>query len=692
MEKLEKRIPLLLKKHPEGLILQDIAGELRVPRKDKNKLAETLQVLARDGGVRRLRNKYLLAPRSNVVRGRLVTVLRGFGFVTPEGGGPGGDIFIPARDSAGALQGDTVEVMVRESGRKGKPEGRILRILKKERKRILGIYVEKGGSPYLEAFDSMAPEDIPLRIRGKELPRAGMIVEADRGTHELAAVLGFPDDPGVDTRVVIQRHGLASEFPAEVLAEADAVRSAITPEDLAGRTDHRDWLTVTVDGEKAQDFDDAVSVRFLPNGHYLLGVHIADVSHYVRPGTALDAEALVRATSVYFPDTTLPMLPERLSNDLCSLRPRVPRLAVSALLEIDGSGRVVGEEFHPSVIQTVERMTYTSVSRIFEGDRAERERYGHVVPALLLMRELARLLRSNRAEAGSLDFDLLEPELVYKEGTLTSIVPAGRSESNQLIEEFMVAANVAVAAHVARAGVPSLYRIHPAPGVEDLEKLREMLSHFGLVLPRAERIGPRDLQGVLERMKGRPGEKFVNVQVLRSLKLAVYADENLGHYGLAKTDYTHFTSPIRRYPDLVVHRALKCLMAGEKAEKASLAPLALLCSQKERQADESEKDLLNWRIYRFLKTKLGEELEGIITDVTKAGLLVELDEFFAEGILPFQSLDGDYYYRRDAKTLRGRKKGRTFDLGDRVRVILVACDPAQRRMEFSLSAETGGKT
>ncbi len=691
MEKLDKRIAPLLKKHREGLVLQDIAGELRVPRKDKNKLAETLHGLEREGLVRRSRGRYLLAPRSNVVRGRLVTVLRGFGFVTPEGGATE-DIFIPARDSAGALQGDTVEVMVRESERKGKLEGRILRILKKERKSILGVFVERGGAPYLEAFDSMAPEDIPIRIKGKVLPRSGQIVEADRGTHELVSVLGFPDDPGVDTQVVIRRHGLASEFPAEVVAEADAARATVAPEDLAGRTDYRDWLTVTIDGEKAQDFDDAVSVRFLDNGHYLLGVHIADVSHYVKPGTSLDAEALARGTSVYFADTTLPMLPERLSNDLCSLRPRVPRLTVSAILEIDGAGRVVREEFHPSVIRTVERMTYTSVSRIFEGDRVEKERYAHVVPALLLMRELARLLRARRAEDGSLDFDLMEPELVYKEGLLTSIVPAGRSESNQLIEEFMVAANVAVAARLARSGVPALYRIHPAPAVEDLEKLRELLSHFGLVLPRGERIGPRDLQAVLERMKGRPGEKFVNVQVLRSLKMAVYADENLGHYGLAKADYTHFTSPIRRYPDLVVHRALKRLLAGGKAEKASLAALALQCSQKERQADESEKDLLLWRIFRFIKTKLGEEFDGIITDVTKAGLLVELDEYFAGGMLPFQSLDGDYYVQRTAKTLRGRKKGRTFDLGDRVRVVLVSCDPVLRRMEFSLSPEMGGKT
>jgi ribonuclease R len=450
--------------------------------------------------------------------------------------------------------------------------------------------------------------------------------------------------------------------------------------------------TVTIDGEKAQDFDDAVSVRLLPNGHYFLGVHIADVSYYVRPGTTLDEEAFARATSVYFPDLTLPMLPEKLSNDLCSLRPREPRLTMSVLMEIDGAGRVVREEFHPSVIQTVERMTYTSVFKIFEGDRAEREKYAHVVPALLLMRDLARLLRAKRAEAGSLDFDLLEPELVYKEGSLQSIVPTERNEAHQLIEEFMVAANVAVASHLGRADVPAMFRIHPAPAEADLEKLRELLGHFGLVLPKADRIGSKDLQGVLERMKGQPGEKFVNVQVLRSLKLAVYSDEDLGHYGLAKTDYTHFTSPIRRYPDLIVHRVLKRLLTGGRAEKAPMAEWALHCSQMERKANEAEKDLLMWRIFRFLKTRMGDEFEGIITDVIKAGLLVELDDYFADGLLPFQSLDGDYYYRRSAKTLRGRRKGRTFDLGDRVRVVLVACEPALRRMEFTLSPEAEGKT
>ena len=639
--------------------------------------------------VRRSKNRFMLAPRTHLVRGRLVSVLRGFGFVTPENGKE--DIFIPARDSASALQGDTVEVLVREKGKIGKPEGKIVRILKKKRKSLLGDFVQRGGNDYVAAFDSMSPEDIPIHSRKGHFPRPGMIVEIDRATHDLISVLGFPDDPGVDTQVIVRRHDLASEFPSEVIAETESMSSAFGPEDLSGRVDHRDWVTVTVDGEKSQDFDDAVSIRLLPNGHYLLGVHIADVAHYVKPGTELDREAFDRATSVYFPDLTLPMLPEKLSNDLCSLRPRVSRLTMSVLLEIDGRGDVVHSEFHNSVIRTVERMTYNSVFRIFEGDAAEREKHGAVVPSLVLMRELAKLLRSRRAAAGSLDFDLLEAELVYREGILEAIVPAGRNEAHQLIEEFMVAANVAVAAFLDRQKAPSIFRIHPAPAVEDLEKVRELLTHFGIVLPKADRIGPKDLQAVLERVKGKPGEKFVNSQILRSLRMAVYSNENLGHYGLAKPEYTHFTSPIRRYPDLIVHRTLKQVLAGGPIAKAPLDEWALHCSQKERQADEAEKDLLLWRIYRFLKTKLGDEFTGTITDVTKTGLIVELDEVFANGLLPFHALDGDYYYRRDVKTLKGRKKGRTFDLGERVSVVLVSCDPTLRRMEFALTQDDRSK-
>lgn len=684
---MEKQILSLLRKHGEGLTLDKAAHELGLKRRDRKKLLEHLKRLEREGLIRPARSRFILSPKTHLIRGKFVTARRGFGFITPEGGGE--DIFIPARDSGGALQGDDVEVVLRARA-KGGPEGRVTRVLRRGRKSVLGVYSERNFQPFLQPFDSPSLEDIPLRPNPKLSPRPGMIVEADRSTLRLASVLGAPDDPGVDTQVVIRRYGLASQFAAETLSEADALPAGVSEPDLAGRRDYRSWPSVTIDGEKAQDFDDAVSIRRQDDGRYLLGVHIADVSHYVGPGTALDREAAERATSVYFPDLTLPMLPEKLSNDLCSLRPRVPRLTVSAVMEIDRRGAVLRAEFHPSIIRTEERLTYTSVYKIFEGDEAERRRYAPLVPDLLLMRELAALLRTRRIEEGSLDFDLVEPELVYREGNLDAVVPAARNEAHRLIEEFMVAANVAVATHLDREKVPSLYRIHPAPAAADLEKLRVLLAHFGLILPPAERIKSGDLQRILEASRGRPEEKFVGVQVLRAMRLAVYSPKNEGHFGLAKSCYTHFTSPIRRYPDLIVHRILKRVLAGGRPEKLPLEALALHSSTRERNADDAEQALLRWRIFRLLKARLGDDFSGTITDVTKAGLIVEIDDYFVEGLLPFPALDGDYYYRKNAKTLRGRRRGKTFDLGQRVRVTLAACDPVLQRMTFVLSRDEEG--
>lgn len=676
-----KRVLQLLKKHPAGLGFEGIRSGLDVARKDKAKLLEKLKELEGEGLVRRMKGRFVQAPRTGLVKGRFVTAQRGFGFVAPAAEGLE-DIFIPARHSKGAFQGDDVEVVYQERGKKGKPEGRIVRIVKKARKNVLGIYREKSGLPFILPFDSPSPEEFQLKRGPRLSPKPGMIVEAERDSWRLTAVLGFPEEPGVDTQVVIRKYSLAERFSEAALAEAEAIPGAVPREEIVKRKDCRGWRTITIDGENAQDFDDAVSIERLAGGSFLLGVHIADVSHYVRPETALEADAFERATSVYFPGLTLPMLPEKLSNDLCSLRPGVERLTLSALLEIDNRGGIVRSSFHPSVIRTAARMTYTSVFKIFEDDAGERRKYAALVPDLLAMRDLARLLREKRLEEGSLDFDLVEPELVYKEGQLASIVPAGRNEAHRLIEEFMVAANVAVASFLARKGVPSIYRVHPSPSVADLEKMRDILAGFGFVLPPADRIRSKNLGRVLETAKGGPEEKFVNVQVLRALKLAVYSDENVGHYGLAKTEYTHFTSPIRRWPDLAVHRILKRVLGKEKPEKAPLASWAAHASERERNADEAEKDLLEWRIFRFLKDRLGEEFEGTIVDMTKTGLVVELDDFLVEGVIPYPDIDGDYYYRRGAKTLRGRRKGRTFELGGKIRVVLAACDPVLRRMTF----------
>ncbi len=679
------KVLALLKKHKDGLPFDEILTELGVKRRDRAKALEEIRKLEARGQVRYLRSRFLLAEKTDVVRGRFVTARPGFGFVTPEGGGK--DIFIPARHAQGALPGDEVTVVVNERGKFGKPEGKVERIFKKGRTALLGVYRERGGVPFLQPFDSPSQDDVPLKSRGKLGPAPGMIVEADRATLAVTRVFGMPEDPGVDAHVVVRRYGLRQQFPEEVLSEAAAIPEVLSAVTIEGRRDFRDWPSVTIDGEKAQDFDDAVSIRRLPDGGWLLGVHIADVSHYVRPASPLDGEAFERGTSVYFPDLTLPMLPEKLSNDLCSLRPRVPRLTVSALMDIGVDGRVRRTEFAPSIIRTAHRMTYTSVFKIFEGDAAEAKAYADVVPDLLLMRELARVLRQRRLADGSLDFDLVEPELIYEKGKLLSVAAAERNEAHRLIEEFMVTANVAVATAFSERKVPAIYRVHPPPDVGDLGKLRDLILNFGLTLPDPAKVRSQDLQRVLKKAEGLPGEKFIGRQVLRAMKLAVYATANVGHYGLAQGHYTHFTSPIRRYPDLVVHRLLKGLLAGEEPGKLPLDAIAAKSSERERNAGEAEQALLEWRIFRFLKNRLGDEFSGIVVDVIKAGLIVEVDEYFVSGLLPFDSLRGDYEPKPAARRLRPPRRRQTFDLGDEVHVILVYCDPALRRMSFVPAAD-----
>ena len=674
------RILALLKKHPEGLGFDKLQAELDVKRKDRAKLLDAVRKLEARGEVSQVRGRFRLAARAAFVRGRFVTARPGFGFVAPEGGGE--DIFVPARHAQGAMPGDEVAVVVDAKGRFGKPEGRVERILRKDRKVLVGIYRERSGAPFLQPFDSLSQDDLPLKSRGKLRPEPGMIVEADRATLALTRVFGQPEDPGVDAQVIVERYGLRSEFPEDAVREAGAIPSEVRPEAFAGRRDFRDWPSVTVDGEKAQDFDDAVSIRKLPAGGWLLGVHIADVSHYVRPGSPLDREAEARGTSVYFPDLTLPMLPEKLSNGLCSLRPRVPRLAVSVLMDVTEDGRVTKAEFAPSLIRTAHRMTYTSVFAIFEGDAGAIRAHADVVADLRLMREAAAALRARRVAEGSLDFDIVEAELVYEEGRLLAVAAAERNEAHRLVEEFMVAANVAVAAAFTARKLPAIYRVHPAPDAGDLGKLRDLILPFGLTLPDPDKVRSKDLQRVLEKAKGLPGEKFVGTQVLRAMKMAVYTDKNVGHYGLAKADYTHFTSPIRRYPDLVVHRLLKRLLAGEGKSPLPLGEIADAASGRERNAADAEQALVEWRIFRLLKGRLGEEFGGIVVDVIKAGLIVELDEYFVSGLLPFGSLRGDYEPKPAGRRLRPKRRRKTFDVGDAVRVVLASCDPALRRMGF----------
>jgi ribonuclease R len=637
------------------------------------------------GMILKLRKKYHIRPRSNIIEGRFESSARGFGFVIPEKEYLE-DIFVPAQSAGGAYHGDIVEVQYKERGKKGKPEGRVMGIIRKGKKSLLGICRVQSGQIFFRAFAAPSLQEVRIDLKGYPLPPSGDVVRVQRDTLVLEEVLGNLDDPGVDTRVVIERYDLEDTFSQEALVEVKKIPEALSPLQKKGRVDHTGWQTITIDGENAQDFDDAISIKVLPHGSYLLGVHIADVSHYVQPGTALDRDAEKRGTSVYFPELTLPMLPEKLSNGVCSLRPREEKLTLSVVMEIDRSGHVLHADIQPSWIRTVERMTYGSVLKILENDKAERKKYIFLVPDLLHMRDLSQVLRAKRTSEGGLDFDLAEPELVYERGRLQSVIPVGANEAHHIIEEFMVLANEMVARFLSAQSLPLIYRVHPKPLPADLESLRKLLINFNIELPKSKRIGAKDLQSVLEQAKTRPEEKFLTFKVLRSLRLAVYSEENYGHFGLAKEEYTHFTSPIRRYPDLVVHRLLKHSLEKRKIGNDGLSALSRHCSERERSAEEAERDLIEWRIYRHLKTKLGDEFEGSIVDFTKSGLIVSLNDYFVDGFVAFSDLGGDYYHKQTDSVLVGKKTGKSYALGSRIRVVLVSVDPILRRMGLMVSS------
>lgn len=680
---MRRKIFSLLRKNKQGMTLSKILRALHLKPEDKPLLVRNLKELEDQGAVLRAKSRYFVRQRSSLVRARLISVHPGYGFARPEDD-LCEDIFIPARFSGGALQGDLVEVFAKEREAKGKNEGRVVRILERAQETMIAAVREQDGKVSLLPFGSPSREGHLLSRREGQTLQDGLIVKVDRKSFAVEEILGFPDEEGVDTQVVMERFGLVPNFSEIALEETRQISVDIGPKDVEGRSDYRSWPTVTIDGPEAQDFDDAVSIKKTDAGNYLLGVHIADVSHYVREGSSVDEEALHRGTSVYFPDRTLPMLPEKLSNRVCSLRPKEDRLTVSVLLEIDGGGNVLRSSFHPSIIKTARRMTYHAVYRIFEGDHEEKRRFSALVPHLGLMRDLAHTLREKRLNAGSLDFDLVEPELVYEGGTLRSVVPSERNEAHRLIEEFMVAANEAVASFLCEKEAPLIFRIHPPPAADDLRRLKEMLSHLGILLPDAKKLRARDLQSALDQAQDKPERQFVERQVLRSLRWALYSSDAQGHFGLAKKMYAHFTSPIRRYPDLMVHRILKKVLLGEKIKPSSLDSVAQHCSERERRAEEAERDLMEWRIYRYLKTKLGDEYDGIIISISRAGLGVELKDFFVAGEIPFAELPGDYFYKRAERTLVGRRTGHIFALGQKIRVTLASVDPFYRRIILSL--------
>ncbi len=735
----------------------------------------------------------------NLVSGRIVAHRDGYAFLVPDSPMPRveGDLFI-GRDGLGdAMHGDRVLARIEQRRADGRAEGRVVQIVQREHPTIVGLFRYGPHGNVVLPYDVRILHEVVIppgaeltpelrekagaagggaapnsRKRYPELDGAVVNVELTRfpkgglaPAGRVIEILGRPGEIGVDVEIIIRKHHLANIFPEEVQQEARATQAQVAERDLAGRRDFRHLPIVTIDGETARDFDDAVHVAALPNGNYELQVHIADVAHYVARGSGLDREARLRGTSVYFPNRAVPMLPEELSNGICSLNPKVDRLVMSVVMELDGAAKLLRAEFFQGVIRSAERMTYTNVNKVIEGDAETTQRYAALRSEFQKMKELALLLNKRRRARGSIDFDLPEAVIEFDdEGRMLSIVRSERNIAHRLIEEFMLAANEAVAEYLEKRGVASLHRVHEKPdpkkvlefeelaqafgyslGVEDLAERRVTVRHgrvrpqaregrgggggrgrmrpMSVTMPAAEEVDirPQHYQRLTEKIAGKPEERILSYLMLRSLKQARYAVDVLGHFALATKEYTHFTSPIRRYPDLIVHRALQWALEnpdvaplrahGENARtgkeetvavlgpyrRVELQDIAAESSEAERRADAAERELMEWKTAQFMESHLGEEYSALIISVQKFGFFVELMEIFVEGLVSIDRLEeftGQRcaYHDRDHSIVcepqRGSRRGggarRTFRLGDRVRVRAERIDPFRHRVEFSL--------
>ncbi len=801
---------------------KQLVRELAV--RDRREFAERLSELVRRGELVAIPgDRYGIPKRvsgKNTVVGRLTMHRDGYGFVIPQSSTVkerlSGDIFINPQAIGNAMHGDRVLVEIGPVRVDGRAEGRILRVVGRAHPTVVGTF--HYGTKYnsVTPIDEKITQDVIIprglevpqelrreesgarhRVLGKEArvrPTAwedleGVVVDVEitdwptptqnpRG--RVLEVLGYEDDFGVDVEIIIRKYHLPHRFPVEALEEAQRFEDFISGRELRARRDYRHLPIVTIDGETARDFDDAVLVRRLENGNFELQVHIADVALYIAEGSALDQEARLRGTSVYFPDRAVPMLPLELSTDICSLRPHLDRLVMSCTMEIDARGEILGFELNSGVIRSAARMTYTEVNAILEGDRALRERYANLVPGFELMRELAMILNRKRERRGAIDFDLPEPVIEFDEfGLMRAITRSERNIAHRLIEEFMLSANECVASYLEQKGVPSLYRIHEKPDPKRVFEFETIAASFGYSLgvgalpiqrleTRADRrarhgtgrpartieipqdvpITPRMYQNLTKKIAGKPGERILSFLMLRSLKQARYSEENAGHFALAAPTYTHFTSPIRRYPDLIVHRILKAVLTdsaekhdglvpagvgvpgesngpspwskrsrqesgvrsqastrpavGARREQVGPIPLEVLhdiaeeSSEAERRADDAERELMEWKKIKFMQDRVGEEFDGLIVSVTKFGFFVELMDMFIEGLVPIGTLTDDRYtFHEDTKQLIGQGTRKKYSLGDRVRVLLDRIDRLQRKLQFAVVTEApprrGGK-
>jgi ribonuclease R len=696
----KKILDLFVKKPATRLTPPEIQRRAGFRHGDLQLIVDALRELCRNGRLVRLKkNHYALPDRQNLVAGRVQAHPDGYGFLIPEDKDVE-DLYLNRHEMRRVMHGDVVMVRVDRKTRGG-AESHIVQVLERAQKRLLGTYDEFNGKSFLVPMDARIGA-IPLKP-GAMKPEKGKVIAAEISRYGTAMsppeahvvkVMGDPDDPEVQAQSIVFRYGLSTSFPEEVHRETSQIAYSIPAEEIAARNDLRGLPIVTIDGENARDFDDAVYVR-KQGENYELYVSIADVAHYVASETALDQEAYARSISVYFPDRAIPMLPEALSNGICSLNPNEDRLTKTVCIEFNAKGEVSRSRFFNSVIRSNQRMTYTNVRRILVDRDAELlARYGTLVDQFTLMEELALLIYDQRKARGNLDFDLPEAEIILDlQGMPENIVRAERNIAHRIIEEFMIAANEAVAGHLTEKDSPTLYRVHEGPDQEALEALAPFLLSLGYRLPqKKDNISPLEIQRLLESARGKPEERVLNRVLLRSMKQAVYQPENIGHFGLASTCYTHFTSPIRRYPDLIVHRMLDRVMRGDKLKPNAQADLLRYLqeagkhtSERERHAMDAEREMVDLKKAQFMMNKMGEEFTGFITSLANFGFFVELDAYFIEGLVKLSSLtDDDYAYYEKEYVIKGRCHGRKFRLGDNVRVRVARINAFRSEIDFEL--------
>ncbi|MGL4990542.1 MAG: ribonuclease R [Sarcina sp.] len=655
-------------------------------------------ILARDS-----KERIGLAMRMGMIAGKLQLHQKGYGFVLPDEEGRK-DVFIPRNNINSAMNGDKVIAKILKEDNDGKKcEGEIVQITERALNVIIGRYEDNKSFGFVIPDDKRMLKDIFISKKERHKANTGDIVKVEitkwpvadkKPEGRIVEVLGQKGDAGLDILSVIKRYALPEDFPQEVLEDAEKINEEISEREIKRRTDFRDLRMVTIDGEDAKDLDDAVSIERLEGGLYRLGVHIADVTNYVKEGSPLDEEAIKRATSVYLVDRVIPMLPKKLSNGICSLNPKVDRLTLSCMMTINESGRVIDHEVHESVIRTDERMTYTDVTNILKGDEELNKRYDYLVDDFKAMQELALILNKKRMDRGAVDFDFAECKIILDEkGKAVDIKPYERGISNRMIEEFMLACNETISEHFYWAGVPFVYRIHEDPDQEKLEKFKEFIFNLGYKINWGKEINPKSLAQVIEMVKGKDEETVVSTLLLRCMMQAKYSEVHEGHFGLAAEYYSHFTSPIRRYPDLQIHRIIKESINGKIDEKRAkelskiVAYTSKQSSDMERVAQEAEREVDDLKKAEYMKDKVGMEFEGIIASVTSFGVFVQLPNT-VEGLIHITDFKDDYYVFDDVKlALVGERTKKVYKLGDKMKVLCSKVDVDNREIFFAISED-----